>query len=182
MERGWDMGETGNIVLIGLSGTGKTTTGKLLAERLGKVFVDLDQEIEYVCGMSVEEIFRSRGEEYFRSQERLAVRSVVLRRGLIVATGGGVVLASENVADLKTCGVVVLLKAPAEVILGRLERDSVARPLLNNADRLQGIEKMMKAREEKYRFADFVVDTTSRSPEEVVEAIVAFLPAEVLPA
>lgn len=176
------MGETGNIVLIGLSGTGKTTTGKLLAERLGKGFVDLDQEIEHACGMSVEEIFRSRGETYFRSQERLAVRSVLPRRGLIVATGGGVVLAPENVADLKACVVVILLKAPAEVILDRLERDSVARPLLNNPDRLQGIERMMKTREEKYRFADFAVDTTSCSPEEVVEKIVAFLQPEVLPA
>ena len=172
---------TGNIVLIGLSGTGKTTTGKLLAERLGKTFVDLDHAIEHTCGMSVEEIFRSQGENYFRSQERLAVQSVLARRNVIVATGGGVVLAPENVADLKSCGVVILLKAPAEVILNRLECDSVARPLLNKPDRLQVIEKMMEARENKYQFADFTVDTTSQNPAEVVERIVSFLRTEDFP-
>ena len=171
-----------NIVLIGVSGTGKTTVGKLLAERLGLLCVDLDQEIETNCQMSVEEIFRTQGETYFRSQERLAVQSVLLRHNVVVATGGGVVLLPENAEDLKNFGVVVHMKASADVIVNRLECDTTARPLLKNPDRLQVVRKMMEAREEKYRFADFAVETDQCTPEEVLEKIIGLLRSEVLSA
>ena len=78
-----------NIVLIGFSGTGKTTIGKLLAQRLGKSFVDIDVEIEQKCKSSAEEIFRLHGEEYFRKQEHAIVRSLSARSNTVIATGGG---------------------------------------------------------------------------------------------
>ena len=160
-----------NIVLIGFSGTGKTTVGKLLAERLGYAFIDIDHEIERNCGMSVEEIFHVHGEEYFRGQERMAIRNMLNINGAVIATGGGAVLSTENVSDLKSCGTVIWLQAPAERILGRIERDTVARPLLNKPDRLQIIRKMLQERNEKYSAADFSVETGDDFPWDVSEKI-----------
>ena len=89
-----------NIVLIGFSGTGKTTIGRLLAERLGKVFLDIDSEIEQKCGKSVDDIFRLHGEKYFREQEQSIVHSLLQTQNSVIATGGGAVLSPENAAIL----------------------------------------------------------------------------------
>lgn len=161
-----------NIVLIGFSGTGKTTTGKILADRLGKKFVDIDQEIEKICGMSVEEIFRIHGEMYFRSKERLAIQHMLHIQNAVIATGGGAVLSPDNVVDMKNYGVVVSLQAKAEVILERIEKDPVARPLLQKPDRLQIINDMIRDRTERYQVADFAVETNACSAREVAENII----------
>lgn len=164
-----------NIVLIGFSGTGKTTTGKLLAERLGKHFVDIDIEIEQTCGSSVEDIFRLNGEQYFREQEHAVVRSMLQKRNTVIATGGGAILSPDNAAILKRCGVIVALQAPPEIILSRLENDTVARPLLNKPDRLQIIRKMLTDRAEKYEIADYTVETGAFTPCGVVELLLEIL-------
>lgn len=165
-----------NIVLIGLSGTGKTTTGKLLAQRLGKTFVDMDVEIEQQCGMSVAEIFQRHGERYFREQEHRIACSMLQRTGSVIATGGGAVLSPDNAAILKRCGVIVSLQAPPEIILERLEKDSVARPLLSKPDRLQAIQQMLTARAEKYAIADYTIETGALTPQDVVRTILDTLP------
>lgn len=161
-----------NIVLIGFSGTGKTTTGQILARLLGKTFIDIDSEIEKNCGMTIEKIFSDFGEGFFREKERDSIRALKKRTGTIVATGGGAVLFSENVAELKRCGTIVALHASASVILERLEKDPVGRPLLACSDRLARIEQMMCKRAERYCIADVTVETEGLTPQEVVEAIV----------
>lgn len=165
-----------NIVLIGFSGTGKTTIGKLLAQRLGKSFVDIDVEIEQKCKSSVEEIFRLHGEQYFRKQEHAIVRSLPARSNTVIATGGGAILSPDNAAILKGCGVIIALQAAPEIILSRLEADSIARPLLNHTDRLQRIRHLMAERAEKYNLADYIVETSEFTPQGVVDTILEFLP------
>ena len=161
-----------NIILIGLSGTGKTTTGKLLADRLGKVFIDIDIEIEQECGMSVTDIFRIHGEDFFREQERLVIQRLLHKRDTVISTGGGAVLNPDNVCDLKSCGVLVWMKAPPEVIIARIEQDHVARPLLNKPDRLLIIKKMLDDRAEKYQTADVAVETGTKTPWDVADTII----------
>ena len=90
-----------NVVLIGFMGTGKTSTGRALAQRLGRAFVDLDRMIEEEAGRSIPEIFASEGEAAFRALEREAVRRTAKRRALVISTGGGTVKDAANMALLK---------------------------------------------------------------------------------
>ena len=96
---------TKNIVLIGFMGTGKSSCGKALATRLGSAFIDLDKYIETKEKMSIPEIFAAKGEAYFREKEREAVRAVVRRKGVVIATGGGTIKDEGNFALLKERGV-----------------------------------------------------------------------------
>jgi shikimate kinase len=164
-----------NIVLIGFMGTGKTTVGKALADKLGRPFVDIDREIETNCGMTVDEIFKVYGESFFREQERCAINNVSRHGNAVVATGGGAVLSPENVTHLKNSGIVVSLQAPAEVILRRVEKDAVKRPLLNKPDRLQAINKLLEERAGSYRIADFGVETSEHTPWRVTDIIIDYL-------
>ena len=161
-----------NVVLIGFSGTGKTSVARILAEVLEWSLVDTDQEIESRCGMSIEQIFAQHGEAYFREQERLTVESLMQRRNVVVATGGGVVLSAENVANLGTLGLMVLLDASAETIFARLSKDSVDRPLLKKPER---IRSLMDERAEYYKVANFVLGTDLLSEQDVAKRIVRFM-------
>lgn len=106
-----------NIVLIGMMGSGKTTCGRLLAERLGRPFVDCDELIEQFTGRTIPEIFETDGEDAFRDLESQVIREVSAQRDLVVATGGGAVLRQANVAALRKNGVTVFLDRPVEDIL-----------------------------------------------------------------
>ena len=111
-----------NLILIGFMGTGKTSLGKLLANKLGRGFVDLDQKIEHDSGMTIPKIFELYGEKYFRELEKKAVREVCERKNLVIATGGGTVKDSENVRLLKSSGKIVCLTCEPEEIFRRTER------------------------------------------------------------
>ncbi|MCX7779460.1 MAG: shikimate kinase [Negativicutes bacterium] len=161
-----------NIILIGFMGTGKTTTGKILASRLNRKFIDVDEEIELACGMSVNEIFSVHGEPFFREQEKYAIERVMKHSNAVIATGGGAVLAADNVANLKRDSMIIALQAAPEVILRRLEQCNIPRPLLNKPDRLQVIVKMLADRAPKYQIADLYVDTNTRTPWEVSQIII----------
>ncbi|OAT79880.1 shikimate kinase [Desulfotomaculum copahuensis] len=164
-----------NIVLIGFMGTGKSAVGRRLAARLGRQFVDTDEEIERVTGRTVAQLFAREGEVRFRSEEALVVKKVAARAGLVVATGGGAVLTPANVETLKQNGILIGLTTDPEIIFHRVRRKK-DRPLLNGAGDLQTrIKEMLAARADAYGVAEFTVDTGRHGQEETVELIVKYL-------
>jgi shikimate kinase len=159
-----------NIVLIGFMGTGKTLVGKKLARRLKMDFVDLDEVIEKENKMKISEIFERYGEKYFRQLETKAVKKISDMNNHVISTGGGVVLKSENVKNLKKNGVIVCLKASPEIILKRIEKEK-NRPLLEVKDREKKIKELLKFREVCYKkVADYMIDS-SGSVNNVVKKI-----------
>ena len=153
-------------------GTGKTTVGRVLAERLGCDFVDTDAVIESQAG-PIQRIFARDGEEAFREMERRAARELAGRTGLVIATGGRMMLDPECVACLEPAAHVVCLKATPETILERIA-DTPRRPLLDVADAPTRVRELLADRAEGYgRFT--AVDTEGRSPDEVADAVMARL-------
>lgn len=166
-----------NIVLIGFMGTGKTSTGRMLAARLGAAFIDMDQRIEEEMGMSIPAIFEKKGESFFRSREKQLVKRLSARRNAVISTGGGTVKDPENVAMLHRDGVIICLSASIDAVLERTGRRG-QRPVLDRADqgdRREAVEKLMDEREALYKQADFTVDTSELSPLQVVETILRYL-------
>lgn len=164
-----------NIVLIGFMGTGKTTIGRLLANRLGRPFIDSDKKIEYENGMSIREIFNAYGETYFRQQERSMIARLSHYNNTVIAAGGGVVLSAENMVRLKRNGVIIALTASTETILERTGRRNT-RPLLDDFEkREQIVNKLLKERMELYQKADCHIDTSNSSPQQVINEIMFFL-------
>ena len=166
-----------NVVLIGFMGTGKTSTGKMLAAKLGAAFIDMDQKIEEEAGMSIPDMFARKGEAYFREQERALVKRLAARRNAVISTGGGTVKNPNNVADFKKSGVIVCLSASVDAVLARTNRRGT-RPVLDGADqgdRRKAVEQLMAERRELYKQADYTIDTSELSPLLVVENIVRFL-------
>lgn len=160
---------SGNIILIGMMGTGKSTVGRLVADHLNYSLVDLDAEIERMAGKSIPEIFAADGEGCFRDIETAALRAVLQRTSQIIATGGGAVLRPENCEAMKRGGWVVALTADADTIVERVRGDA-NRPLLagNVEERVQSI---LMERADKYRFADLMVDTAGLKADEVAAEI-----------
>lgn len=162
------------LYLIGYRGTGKTTVGRLLAERTGWRFLDADVELEKTAERSIKEIFAAEGEAGFRDREVENLRRLAQQKQVVVATGGGIVLRAENRKLLKETGFVVWLTAPVEEIAVRIAADPTTgdrRPNLlagGNAE----IEELLRKRQPLYLdCADLEIDTTGRSPEYVVERI-----------
>jgi shikimate kinase len=137
-----------NIILTGFMATGKTTVGKLLAERLGYEFVDTDQLIVERSGMRVEEIFQVKGEAAFRKMEADLARELGDREGVVVSTGGRLMLNPSNAEALSRRGRVFCLVATPEEIHDRVTQDKdVKRPLLETHDPLQRIVELLQQRE-----------------------------------
>ena len=166
------MNRVDNIFLVGPMGAGKTTIGRTLATQLGKRFLDCDHEIEERTGASIPLIFEIEGEAGFRRRETQVLSELAEDSGIVLATGGGAILAQENRERLKTRGVVVYLQAPIEVLVKRTAHDR-NRPLLANVDRRAKLTELMKLREPLYReVADIVVSTGGRPATAVVRDIV----------
>lgn len=165
-----------NIVLTGFMGTGKTTVGHTLAQRLGLEFVDTDVEIEKITGITVYDLFRTYGAIRFYSEEALVVKKLSARQSLVIATGGSTVLNNENVRFLRKNGVVVLITSSPEVIYNRVKSSRHRPALAWAADLRQQIKELLAEREEIYReAADFEVTSGENSREEVVGKIIYFL-------
>ena len=163
------------IFLIGMMGAGKTTIGRSLARILGREFLDLDHEIEARCGVRVAHIFDIEGEEGFRRRERAALEECSSRQDVILATGGGAVLAAENRERLKSRGVVVYLRATPEELYRRVARDR-SRPLLQTADPEARIRELVALREPLYEeVADLVFETGSLPVQQVVKTLLPLL-------
>lgn len=159
-----------NIVLIGFMGTGKTSAGKLLAQSLGRPFLDLDEEIETRVGMTIADYFSRFGETEFRDREQESVERATARSGSVVATGGGVVLRQQNIDRLRATGVLVCLSASVAEIGKRTEGNGL-RPLLSPPDRLETIRTLLEARQSLYLQADVRVETGGRTPAETAAEI-----------
>jgi shikimate kinase len=168
-----------NLVLIGYRATGKTSVGAWLAQILGRPFVDLDQVLVQEAGKSIAEIVAQGGWEDFRRREKELVARYGPAQGLVLATGGGVVLDFENVQTLRQNGLVIWLTAGPGTIQARLAADQPqkeSRPSLTGDDTIQEVAEVLKSRQHLYlAAAQMVIDTANMSVTQVVEQILARL-------
>ena len=163
-----------NVILAGFMGTGKTAVGKALAKRLGMKFVDMDDVIEEREEMKISDIFEKKGEPHFRHAEKMVAKDIAIQSGLVVAAGGGAMIDEENVKDLKSSGVIFCLVATPDKIFERVQ-GHIHRPLLNVSDPKEKIAELMAKRAQYYARADYRVDTTDLSVNEVVDKIAQHL-------
>ena len=173
-----------NIILIGFRGTGKTTVGRILAQRLGKEFIDADEYLEQKVGKSIKDIFAEGGEKLFREIESQVIAELSPLDDRIIATGGGVILREENVKRLKKNGIVVLLDADDKTLYKRICEDTQTqqrRPKLTSHSEYQEIEYLLAYRRPLYdKVADFVLNTTSISTHDAANKIITFIRNHVL--
>ena len=160
-----------NIILIGFMGSGKSTVGKILAEKLEMKFLDTDLEIEKEQGRSVQDIFSEKGEEYFRKLENEISKKLSTENNTIISTGGGIILNKENIEYLKKDGVVFFLDVAKKTLYKRLI-SSKGRPLLEGDELWNKINNVLGERLERYRSsADFIVKVGNEIPYETMEDI-----------
>ena len=160
-----------NIFLVGFMGSGKSTVGQQLAPEFGKTFFDCDRVLEERTGVDIPYIFDLEGESGFRRREAAVVRELTARRGVVLATGGGVVGDPENRAALSANGFVVYLHAQVDLLYQRTSRDR-NRPMLYAKDQRARIEELLALRDPLYReVADLVVETGRRGSRRVVNEI-----------
>ena len=153
------MKRAANLYLVGLMGAGKTTVGRVLARRLKLRFLDSDQEIERRCGVKIPVIFEIEGEPGFRGREAAVIGELSQLRGIVLATGGGVVGSKENRQLLAATGTVVYLHAQPDDLYERVRHDR-NRPLLATADPLARLRALYAERDPLYRsIADVVIAT-----------------------
>lgn len=167
-----------NVILTGFMATGKTVVGKKLAELLGYAFVDTDDMIEARAGMSVAGIFHEKGEAAFRQMEKILAKELGEKEGLVVSTGGGLMLDPDNVKALSRNGRVFCLVATPEEILDRVSKDKHAkRPLLEVKNPMQRIVEMMKQREDGYgSFPQ--MPTSEKTPDQVTRNLLGSFQAD----
>ena len=165
-----------SLYLVGMMGSGKTSTGRPLAERLGYGFVDADAVIEQAAGCSIPEIFKRDGEAGFRSLESQVLNAISQRHSLVVATGGGVVTQPENWGVLHS-GIVIWLDVVPDQLMQRLKADSTVRPLLQTADPEADLKALLNKRQPLYAEADLTVVINDETPDAVADGILQLLPS-----
>ena len=164
------------LALIGYRGAGKSTVGRMLADRLGRVFLDMDKELEERVGRSVAAIFAEDGEPFFRDWEERTLAEIISRHPTaIVATGGGVILREANRRRLGQFGFVVWLTADAAELARRVRSDPSGydqRPSLTSAGTIGEIGQLLEVRKPLYEeVADTVIETAGKTPDEIAAAI-----------
>ena len=164
-----------NIALIGFMGSGKSVAGRLLADALSAEFADSDDEIVNSAGMTIAEIFEKYGEPHFRLLEKQTIARLCARKGIVLATGGGAILDSDNIAALKGSCIVVFLDVPAAEISARLGGDNT-RPVLAGNTALENIKEKLQKRVPLYRgAADITVSCGARAPEDICGEIMKLI-------
>jgi shikimate kinase len=171
------------IILTGFMATGKSTVARHLARRLRWRLIDCDIEISTRAGKPIPQIFRDCGEAYFRALERSVIAEITSdprrcaqcgrHRPAVIATGGGAIVDSQNYAALRDCGVIICLSARPEVIARRVASGVKARPILAHSGMpvKQRVAELMEQRREAYARAALTIDTSERTVEQVVDAI-----------
>ena len=163
------------ISLVGFMGTGKTTVGKKLADKLNLEFLETDSMIEDKTKKSIPEIFSQNGEDYFRTQEKNILNKIIdEKENFVLSTGGGIVISPQNRQLLKNRTHAILLKASPEVIYQRTKNDE-ARPLLQSDNPLQKIKKLLEARQDYYQQFFNKIDTDHKNPKKIVKEIINLL-------
>ncbi len=161
----------GNIFFVGLMGAGKTTVGRLIAKHLNKDFYDTDHEIERRTGVNIPLIFELEGEAGFRRREAAVIAELTQLENVVLATGGGAVLLSENRTKLCEHGTVVYLRAHGDELWLRTRNDK-KRPLLQTENPRQNLEKLYQERDPLYReVATIIVDTGGQAVGSIVHEI-----------
>lgn len=163
---------SGNIVLIGMMGAGKTTVGKILAKQLGKTFIDSDEEIQKRTGVKISHIFDVEGEEGFRQRESAVIQDLVRLDNIVLATGGGAVLKPENRQALLENGVVIYLKSGVHDLWQRTRHDH-NRPLLQTANPRAKLQELFEKRDPIYSAAaDYVIHTGRQSVQILIARLI----------
>ncbi len=146
------LNKSSTIILVGFMGSGKTTFGKELAKKLNYQFLDTDKEIEQLMGISIADLFETKGEAYFRTLERQLIENMSVKK-MVIATGGGLPCFLGNMDLLNQKGVTVYLKYSSQELFERLKNDKLSRPLLSNksdTSLLEYIQKLLIEREGYY--------------------------------
>jgi len=161
-----------NIILTGFMGTGKTTIGRLLAARLGRPFIDMDDQLATQFGKPIREVFAHEGEGVFRTAEAQLCAQLAQQSGLVISTGGGALVSAENRDALAASGVLLCLTANVDEILRRVAATG-ERPLLNvpEAEQQQRVRELLASRRTAYAAITHQIDTTGHAPEALVEQI-----------
>lgn len=155
-----------------MSGVGKTTIGEALSKATDRKFVDIDNIIEIKTKMSIENIFSLYGEVHFRKLESDIVEQFYQYENLIISTGGGIVLDSDNVKRLRANGIIVLLEGSIDYIINNIKKSKTKRPLLSGEDIQEKLKSMHNNRKSLYlSAADFIVLVDNRSVDEIVYEI-----------
>ncbi|QAR34280.1 shikimate kinase [Geovibrio thiophilus] len=163
-----------NIYLIGFMGTGKSTVGRLVAQKLGMEFCDTDAMVEEKSGMTISQIFDEMDEDAFRGMETDVLKEITERKNLVVSTGGGIVVTRGNMELMRSAGSLITLMASPEQIFDRI-KDDKGRPLLQVANPLDEIKQLIYDRAPFYINTDCIVETTELSPEDAAEEIIRFV-------
>lgn len=170
------MNKINNIFLIGPMGAGKTSVGRQLANAINYDFFDSDAEIEKRTGVNIPTIFDIEGESGFRKREQHVIDELTQMHNIVLATGGGAILADDNRAWLRQRGTVIYLNASVEQLFARTRRER-NRPLLQTENPKQRIEDLLKIRAPLYhQTADLVLETDAHSVRWVVDQILANIP------
>ena len=158
-----------NIILTGMMGAGKTTVGKELATIMNCNFIDLDETIEKNYG-KISDIFKQKGEEYFRQIETLELKKLNIQENFVLSTGGGIVLKDENIKILQTLGYVFYLEASTDTIYERIKNQK-HRPLLNTPDPKRSIEEILSKRKKLYENSGEKITVNNKNVKEIAEEI-----------
>jgi 3-dehydroquinate synthase len=166
-----DKRTSGNIILVGMMGAGKTTVGKLLAKQLGKTFIDSDEEIQRRTGVTIPHIFDVEGEAGFRLRESGVIQELLAQNNIVLATGGGAILSPQNRSRMKQNGVVVYLKSTVHDLWQRTRHDQ-NRPLLQTENPRAKLQELLDLREPLYEeTADVVAYTGKQSVQILLERL-----------
>ncbi|HUW26747.1 MAG TPA: shikimate kinase [Gallionella sp.] len=169
--------QSGNLILVGMMGSGKTTIGRMLAKHLDKVFVDSDAEIQQRTGVTITHIFDIEGEAGFRQRETAALCDLVGRSSMVLGTGGGAVLVEQNQTMLQQNGIVIYLRASVHDLWQRTRHDR-NRPLLQTADPHAKLTELHHQRDPLYqKVADIVIQTGRQSAHTLVLHLVSEIEA-----
>ena len=162
-----------HLILVGLPGAGKSTVGSVLARELGRSFLDFDAEIARREGMSIAEIFATKGEPTFRQLEHGLTEELKDLGGMVLAPGGGWVARPDTVAIIRPPSRMVYLRIRPRTAINRMGRSLAGRPLLSRPNPVAELERLLQERRSAYESADYVVDVERVAISEVVRRIVA---------